>query len=360
VSLYDFDYGTIDLAQNKSEPSKKAKATSTKEKAKSSSTESSKANSKSTTVDEGVKNNYSKEENLHYNKGIIAAENNDFESALKELDTTLFINPKNHFALYARATVYYQTNKFQESLTDLNNLFKMNKKDDKALFLHAVVNQQLENFNESIKDLEQLLKKDPKNPEYHLAVAYCYQVTGKIDLAIKRYLDAQKLGSDKNEIFLNLAGLFYHAGNYEKSQEYVNLSITKKIATSDIYIIYVYNLLEKNQCFQALTVFRLYASEMEAPARVMMNIGICFLNKKEFVSAEELFEQSYKIDDKLIENVFNIAVSKLRNNKNEEALLKFQEFMQFSESRNDLEKQRIESKNQIDYLNEEQKKKNQK
>ena len=64
------------------------------------------------------------------------------------------------------------------------------------------------------------------------------------------------------------------------------------------------------------------------------------------------FEQSYALDSTKVENIFNIAVAKLREKKDEDAYVKFVEFMKITENRNDYEKQRIEAKEQIDFLKE--------
>lgn len=300
--------------------------------------------------DEDKPQSTSKSDNLHYNIGILAAEKNDFETALQEFGLALTINPKNTFALYARATVLYQTQKYKESLSDLNLLLKLDKKYMKGIILRAVVYMELEKYPEAIEDYQTIIKNDPKNSDYYFRLGYCYQLSNSPDLAIKNYQTAEKLGANNEELYINLAALMYQAKNFDKSLDYIDKAIKKGAASNDIYSLSIYNYLEKGYCTEAENVFNKYSVKIENHARILMNLGICFLNKSELDKSISLFESSFKEDSTLIENVFNTGVAFLKGKELDSSYVKFEEFLKLSENRDDLEKLRIEARNQIDYL----------
>lgn len=297
-----------------------------------------------------------KEDNLHYNKGIIAAEKNDFETALNELDTALSINPKNQFALYARATVHFQLGNYELALNDLDKLLAIEKRDEKALYLRSVTLQQTEQYHKAIPDLTILLKIDPKNTIYHLNLAYCHQMLGNLNEAIQNYLNAEKYGAKEEDIVQNLALLYYQKEQNDKSLEYINRALKKKLGNREIYSLHIYNLLVLKKCGEAESALNSYGNQIDELPRALMNLGICFLNNNEGEKAVSYFEKSYEQDNSSIINLFNIAVGLFRIKKDPESLTKFQEFMVASEGKPEYEKQREEAQKQIDFLKEDLKK----
>ena len=299
--------------------------------------------------------NESKDDNLHYNKGVLAAENNEFDVALKELDTALTINPKNTFALYARSTVYYQTGNFDSALIDLNNLLKLEPKNVQGLYLRSNIFSNLEKYINAINDYEQLIKLEPKNYKHYVNLGYCYQVTKNPEKALKNYLKAEELGADEIEIKINLANLYYTKKNYDKSLEYVRKVLTNDKGNPQIYSLYIYLFINKNQCDDALKVFNLYKDDIQNPSRVLTDIGICSFNeksKKSDSTSLDCFVEAAKLDSTAIVNFYYLGATYLKLDNTLEAQVQFEKFLLVSEHKEGLSKEKTKARKQVAILKE--------
>ncbi|MGB9702895.1 MAG: tetratricopeptide repeat protein [Candidatus Kapaibacteriota bacterium] len=298
-----------------------------------------------------------KEDNLHYNKAILAAENKDYVTSLKEFAEALKLNPKNIFALYGRATVYYELGMKNEALADLTNLLKIDNKDEKALYLRAVINDQLARYEDAIKDYQALLKLNPNSDIYNLNIAYCYQVAGQKQQAIDKYLKAETLGNTSNELVYNLIGLYYEMKQYSNALKYIDKAYSKKLENDYVVSIQLEILLDQGDCEKSVEIVDKYSTliSKDLPA-IYQNIADCFYQKENYEEASNYFLKSYSLKPELVESLFNSAVAKLKNKKIDSAISDFELFLEKTENRTDLDKLRTDARNQIDFF----KKKNQK
>jgi tetratricopeptide (TPR) repeat protein len=291
-----------------------------------------------------------KEDNLYYNKGVLAAENKNYDEAIDEFTKAIVINSKNIFALYGRATVYYELGKKNEALKDLNKILKLNKNDEKVLSLRAAIYQQQNEYKNAIDDYEDLIKLNPNSDNYFLNLGYCYQSAGNKTKAIDDYLKAEKLGNSSNELIINLIGLLYEAKDYTQTLNYISKAYNKKIVNSNIVGINLDILLSRQECDEAETLFEKQNSLIDAKGEVLQGIANCYFQQTNYQKASELFIQSYKTNPELIESVFNSGVANLKDKKIDNALLDFQLFLDKTKDRKDLDNLRLDAQKQIDFF----------
>jgi tetratricopeptide (TPR) repeat protein len=298
-----------------------------------------------------------KEDNLHYNKAVLAAENKDYDLSLKEFAEALKQNPKNIFALYGRATVYYELGNKAGALADLTKLLQIDNKDEKALYLKAVINDQLGRYEDAIKDYQALLKLKPNSDLYNLNIAYCYQVTGQKQQAIDKYVKAESLGNTSNELIYNLIGLYYETKQYDNALKYIDKALFKKIENEYVVSIQLEILLNRGDCEKSVSIAEKYSNLISKTLpELYQNIADCFYQKENYEDASNYFKKSYSLKPELVESLFNSAVANLKDKKIDSAISDFELFLEKSENRTNLDKLRIDARNQIDFY----KKKNQK
>ncbi|OGU58657.1 MAG: hypothetical protein A2X64_09145 [Ignavibacteria bacterium GWF2_33_9] len=292
-------------------------------------------------------------DNQYYNQGVLAAENNDFETALKALDTAILINPKNNYALYARSTVHYQMSNFDSALVDLNNLLKLDKKNIQGLYLRSNIYTNLEQYKKAIDDYELLKKLEPKNNRHYTNLGYCYQITKNPEKAIQNYLIAEKMGAEDIEIKINLANLYYEKKNYDISLEYIRKVLAVDKGNTHLYSLYIYNNIQQNKCDIALKVFNLYKDDLQNPSKILTDIGICLFNQNSDSTDSAsiyCFTEALNLDSNTVLNRYYLGAAYLKLKNTKAAQEQFENFLLSSENNGKFAKERVEARKQIDYL----------
>ncbi len=121
-------------------------------------------------------------------------ENKEWNLALENVFSILYLDPKNTDANTALILIYDSQGKKDESLKYIQELVKKNPDNPSYLVQYADLLQQLEKFDESILQYEKALKIDPKNDNALRNVASAYK--NKVLVIQKSQQD--KLSKDQN------------------------------------------------------------------------------------------------------------------------------------------------------------------
>lgn len=175
-------------------------------------------------------------------KGKALFEKQDFEAAIKELNTFLTQQPNNADALYTRAISYRKIEKYDNSVTDLSAILTRLPEEATLLCDRGISHFKNKNIEAALADMDKAVELEPDNPFRYSSRAY---IKGKTDIdgAIADYEKAIEL-DPKDEISYNNLGLLQeNAGrmkaakkNFSKSNEILgydpNKRDTEKIAAA--------------------------------------------------------------------------------------------------------------------------------
>ncbi len=114
----------------------------------------------------------------------------DYDNALKEYETGLFIDPadtvlpKNYEVYYLRSHSYLSKSDYVNSIGDLNKTLVDNPKYTAAFFMRGNVNKKTAQFQSAISDYTKTIQQDPKNSDAVYLRAQCYMELGNYPDAI--------------------------------------------------------------------------------------------------------------------------------------------------------------------------------
>ena len=290
------------------------------------------------------------DDNMHYNLGVIAAETKNFQEALREFSIAIAINPKNTYALYGKGSVYYQLKEMDSAIVYLDEILKLQSDNELALSLRSAIYQQIEKYDKAIIDYNKLIKKDSANSHYFLNLAYCYQMANDTTKAIDNYLIAERKGNKSAELYYNLSNLYASKGNYAKSLEYVNKMIEKDMQNPDIFDLQVYNIMKVYGCDSSLHRYSVVSKNLDNPAQILLQIGVCKFEAKDYLTAIDLFTESFKMDSSEILNLYYRGFANARVNKTELCVQDLQDFIKLSQSQNDFIEFQESAQKQIELI----------
>ena len=291
-----------------------------------------------------------KDDNMHYNLGVIAAETKNFKEALNEFSIAIAINPKNTFALYGKGSVFYQMKELDSAIEYMNKTIAIIPNDELALGLRAASFQQLEKYTKAIADYNKLIKIDANNSHYYLNLAYCLQNTSDTSQAIKNYQLAESKGDHSNELYFNMANLFATQKNYKTSLEYVDKILAKDADFIDIYDLQLYNIMKVHNCDSAIRRYSAISEKIEHKARNLFELGICKIEEKDYLTASDLFTESYKIDSTESLCMYYRGFAYARLDSIDQAIKDLQEFLNISKSQNTYPEFQESAQKQLDAL----------
>jgi tetratricopeptide (TPR) repeat protein len=292
-----------------------------------------------------------KNDNYYLNIGILQAENKKFDSSLININKSIEINPKNVFAYYVRATVYYEQGLFEDALKDLNQSVKLNKKDDKSLFLRAVVQQNLKNYEKAIIDYDNLVELNDSTAEYQFNYATCLQESGNSTKAITIYKKFEKQFPTDANFFNNIIAALIDTKNYSEVISYCNLAKTKDLYSDEIIEMHIVGNFLSDNCQESKNIHESIGKNLSQAGELLINIGNCFAKKEDFKNAEKCFNESIKINPSLIENYFQQAIIKIRLKEYQGAIELFEKFLIESKNRTDLIELQTQAKGYLQQLN---------
>lgn len=298
-----------------------------------------------------------KNDNYYLNIGILQAENKKFDSSIININRALEINPKNVFAYYVRATIYYEQGLFDDALKDLNESVKLNKKDDKSLFLRAVVQQNLKNYNAALIDYEKLVKLNDSTAEYQFNYATCLQEVGNSSKAIEIYKNYEKHFPVDVNFFNNIIAALIDTKNYPEVIIYCNLAKKNNFYSDEIIEMHIVGNFLSGNCQESKTILESSGKNLSRKGELLINIGNCFANNEDFKNAEICFNESLKSNPSLIENYFQQGILRIRLKEYQDAIGLFEKFLDESKNRTDLTELQTQAQGYINQLNEIQNKK---
>ena len=138
---------------------------------------------------------------------------------------------KNNFE---EITILIKNKKFSEAINCLNNLSEDEKKETNFVFLLGISYLFLGDFNQAINNFNTAIKMNRNNSSFYFYRGYAFSKLSKLDQTEEDYIKAISLKPMSAELYNNLAGINYIAGENEKSiQNYLkSIELNKNLKKS--------------------------------------------------------------------------------------------------------------------------------
>ncbi len=152
-----------------------------------------------------------------------------------------------------------------------------------------------QNVKKSIQAMEQELKRDPRNTTLLLNLASVYLLDGNLSQAQRIARKVLTLSPANIEATKLMARIYFNKGKFQATALICRNLIFKKIKDSEIYNILGLSEYKLGQVSAAIKSINLSIEYNPQNVAARMNLGIIFLDNKDFTHAGEQFQHVMKL-----------------------------------------------------------------
>jgi Flp pilus assembly protein TadD len=221
---------------------------------------------------------------------------------------------KNPQYQYEKAVVAMRYNLPDQAIEYLNQTLTLDPNFAPALELLGYAHFQKKNFGDAAAAYQRFLELQPNNSKARVSLGVVYEELGKIDLAEEEYKKAD--GIDGNpEASFSLAKLYYGQKKLEPALEYVSKSLAKNSRSVPALNVQGVILNQMGKYAEALASFENAVRIAPNDISLNVNLGIAYINNKEFARARELFEKILpKVEDPVLKVRINEYLKLIKEN----------------------------------------------
>jgi Flp pilus assembly protein TadD len=206
---------------------------------------------------------------------------------------------------YEKAVVALRYQLPDQALEYLNQALALNPNFAPALNLLGYVQFQKKNFGDAAAAYQRFLELQPNDSKARVSLGIVYEELGKVDLAEEEYKKAD--GIDGNpEASFGLAKIYYGQNKLEPALEYAAKSLVKNSRSVPALNVQGVILNQMGKYAEALASFENAVRLAPDDIGLSVNLGIAYINNKEFARARELFEKILpKVEDPTLKAKIN-------------------------------------------------------
>lgn len=221
----------------------------------------------------------------------------------------------------------------------------VNRDNDDAASLHlqiAVGHIQNENYPLALKELLVAQDLNPRNPYVQSNLGVVYLLRERNDLAEEHFKKALSLKSDMTEVKNNLARIYIDQKKEDKAEKLLG-EVMSDLTFIDYPAAYAnYGLLEFNRqhYLQAVDYFKKSLEKNRENCDVLVYMGRCYLEQKEYKSALNYFNKATPIciEQNSDESHYYGAIAYFRNKQKDLSKQKFEELIKLFPQGKNVEK----------------------
>lgn len=183
-----------------------------------------------------------------------------------------------------------------------------------SLLLLGNVQYRKNNFAEAAAAFQKYLDLRPTDAEAHAGLGITYGQLGMADKAEAEYLKSLAIDGNANAAF-GLAKLYYEQGKLEPALGHIRTAIQKNSKSAAYYNLQGVILNQMHRYADALPSFRAALQYAPDDIYVIVNLGIAYINIKEFTKARELLEKILpKVQDEALRAKINEYLKLIKDN----------------------------------------------
>lgn len=159
------------------------------------------------------------------NRGSTFDDLEEYDRALDDLNRAIQLDPNYYEAFFNRGLVFYEREIFSKALEDFKRAVQINPSADTAYNSIGNTYNKLDHFDQALTNFSQAIEIDPSNALYLRNRGDLYYFDGHYLEAIADYSDAIRLVPDFAEAYLKRGTAFSHLRMYEKALADLNQAI---------------------------------------------------------------------------------------------------------------------------------------
>jgi tetratricopeptide (TPR) repeat protein len=229
------------------------------------------------------------------NRGRVKIELGNLPGGIQDFEKAVSIDDKFYMAKFNLAEAYSNTERLEESLKLLNQI--SNQYKDSSFYFVTLSNVYIQknNFAEANSNLAVALRLNPKNDKGYTNLGYIQYSDKNYDAAKQNFEKAIIINPKQDFAINNLSLIYAQQEDYLKALETVEKAI--EINKNEIYQNNkAYYLLNLGKLEEGKKLLDLILEKNKKSAWAFRNIGIYYFKNKNFLSANENFLKSDKID----------------------------------------------------------------
>ncbi|UCC39739.1 MAG: tetratricopeptide repeat protein [Candidatus Aminicenantes bacterium] len=190
---------------------------------------------------------------------------------------------------YEKAIVAMNYGLVDEAIKYLNEALALDPTHYESYKLLGIAHFKKKNLLEAASAYKKCLELNPDLSEVHNDLGFIYQELDFLDKAEEEYKKAYAMDSNHNASF-NLAKLYLGQDKLELALDYVQKSIQKNARASAVYNLQGVILNKMGRLLEAIMSFQSALKISPNEIIIRINLGIAYINNREFEKARILFE----------------------------------------------------------------------
>lgn len=240
----------------------------------------------------------------HYNLGILYTEINEYDKAIKSYKKTLNVYPDYLDALNNLGIVYVKIGNKDDAFEIFNNVLKKNPNNAEAYNNRGLILMEKGEYDNAIEDFTKAVKSKIFYPQAYYNRGLAFYLKKNYDKAIRDFSEAIKTSVNYSEAYFNRALTYYILKDMQKALNDLNQSLKIKPNYFDAYKlrgnIYDDSGLHNKAIEDFSEAIKINAKVTE----IYLDRGVAFIHKKEFDNAINDFKTALEINPQT-ENAYN-------------------------------------------------------
>ena len=159
----------------------------------------------------------------HYNRGITALQEEDFEAAAIEYEKATFIDPEESDAFNNLAFAYYKLNRLDDCIAAYLKALELTPENAELLTNIGIFYSNKGEYGDAVHFLERGLNLGAENANLLTTLGDAYASMGENDAALGVYTRAIEQNPDDPELLARMGRAHWLANDYDQAEEYYKL-----------------------------------------------------------------------------------------------------------------------------------------
>ena len=241
-------------------------------------------------------------------RGLGFAEKGDNESAVRDVEAALRLEPNEIRTLYNLAGMRVKQGRIDEAVEYYNRILELNPGDASTYITLAAMESNKENLERAMEFYREGLKYHPENGDLHGKLGAMLLQTGQVDEAIKELEAAVKVKAD-SATYEILGMAMLTKGDVDKATRYFNRAIKIDPANAEAHYNLGNTFLAQGLLAKAVGEYGMAIKAKPNYAKAYGNLGVAFLQMGQTDGAIEGFRHAVELDPNNVEAHFNLAMA---------------------------------------------------
>ena len=166
-------------------------------------------------------------------RGILYNDLKDFKSSIQDFSRAIELSDDNLYAYAHRAAAYANSKEYSLAILDYDKVLELDPQYTKAYTFRAFAHLELELFEDALSDYNKVIQLDPQAFGAYRNRGFAYERMGMYDKAIADYLKAIEINHEDAYSHNRLGYTYYRTGKLELALQHFNDSITKDATNAE-------------------------------------------------------------------------------------------------------------------------------